>query len=73
MWWWQCSEVGREGWERTFDKHIYLTRYRSLKALLEGQMRKEGMIDLGKRLVDLNAQNETVPNMKVERTTISPV
>lgn len=53
MWWWQCSEIGKEGWERAVDKQSYLARYRKLKEMLEGQMRKEGLIDLGKRLKNL--------------------
>lgn len=59
MWWWQCTEVGYEGWQRTFDKQAYLVRYRQLKELLQGQMRKEGLIDLGRRLKALEAEKRT--------------
>jgi hypothetical protein len=64
MWWWQCTEVGREGWQRTFNKQSYLTRYTRLKKLLQDQMRKEGLIDLGKRLKALMAEKEDVSNVK---------
>jgi hypothetical protein len=76
MWWWQCSEVGGEGWERTFDKQSYLARYRRLKGMLEGQMRKEGMIDLGKRLtvLILKERNETsVYTYKKSKSTTTTV
>jgi hypothetical protein len=58
MWWWQCSEVGLEVWQRTFDKQTYLARFRRLKGMLEVQMRMEGLIELGKRLKDLIAAND---------------
>ena len=60
IWWWQCSEVGGESWERALSRQTYFARYQQVKTMLEAQMRYKGMVKLGKRLIELAAQNDTL-------------